>query len=105
MPTRIPHVVIAITAQILKIVAEQAGEDPVDARIVEQAREVLALVDKGHDARSCGTIVRFAVVAATEFFPHRLESLDHRIDSVVEQPWKTQIAKGFYKGQLLRTKH
>src|SRR6202040_1836118 len=82
MPVGIADVKIAITADVIKVVAEQAAKNTVDTWVVEQAGQILALVDKRHDDRTHLALMGFAIHSATPFCPNGLKGLLNLADDV-----------------------
>ena len=72
-----------------------------DARIVEQAAEVFALVGERHDAGPLLLVVGFAVMSAAMLFPDALKLLDDALDAVGEQAGKQEIAEAVEELELL----
>ena len=98
MPGGVARVVVAVAAEVDVVVAQEAAQDAVDARVVEQAGEVLALPGEGHDAGAPRAVVGPAVVAAAVARPDPLEGLDDGLDAAGE----VQEPEGLHEVELLR---
>ena len=101
MPARIADVEIAVAASVVEVVAQNAGDNVVDARVVEQAAQVFALIGEGHNARARPAFVLFAVMPAAVHGPHGLEFLNDAVDAIGHQTGKVQIAEGVEEVELL----
>ena len=86
---------------VVEVVAEQAGEQPLDARVVEQRAQTLVLIDEGHDAGAPFAVVRLAVVAPAALGPDLLEGVDDFVDTVGHQARQREVAEGVEKVELL----
>src|ERR1019366_8740422 len=62
VPARVARVEIAVRAHVIEVVAENAGGDALEARVVEHRAEVNAAVDARRDAGTALAVVRLAVV-------------------------------------------
>ena len=91
VPAGVADLEVAVAAGLVEIVAQNAGGNVVDARIVEQTAEVFVLIGKGHDARARLIVVQFAVVAAAAFGPDALEFCDDAVDAVGQQAGKIEV--------------
>ena len=85
VPPGVAGVVVAVGTAVVEVVAEQAGEQPLNARIVEQRAEALVLIDEGHNAGAPFAVVRLAVVAPAALGPDLLEGVDDFVDTVGHQ--------------------
>ena len=101
MPARIADVEIAVAAGVVEIVAQNAGGNVVDARVVEQAAQVFALVGEGHNARARPAFVLFAVVPAAVRGPYGLKFLDNAVDAIGHEAGEVQVAEGVEEVDLL----
>src|SRR5262245_33013059 len=86
VPARIAGVEVAVAAHVVEVIAQDAGRDTVDARIVKQGAEIGVLVDELDAARARGAVVYLAVVAAAVRGPDRLELLYDTLDPIGQQP-------------------
>lgn len=101
VPARVAGVEVAVAAHVVEVVAQDAGGDAVDARVVEQRAQLLALVDELYAARARAAVVRAAIVPAAVGGPDRLELGDDPVDPVGQQARQRQEAKGSEGRQLL----
>src|SRR4051794_25857338 len=101
VPTGVAYVEVAVAAHIIEVIAEQAGGDIMDARVIQQGVEVRTLVDELNRAGSGGAVVYSAVVAAAVSSPDALELIDNFVNRVGQQPRERQEAEGFKECQLL----
>jgi hypothetical protein len=101
MPAGVADVVVAVAAHVVEVVAEQGRGDPQDARVVQQRRQAVALVDERHDTRAGLAVVWPGVVATAIFRPHHLELAGDLFDVVGQQAGQAEVAKGVEEGNLL----
>ena len=102
VPVGIANVVVAVAAQVVEVIAQQTGQDAIDAAVVQQAGQIFALIDEGHDAGARRAVVAAAVVTASALLPHRFEGGDDLVGAIAHQPRKVQVSEGFHERQLLR---
>ena len=101
VPPGVAGVVVAVGTAVVEVVAEQAGEQALDARIVEQRAEALVLIDEGHDAGAPFAVVRLAVVAPAALGPDLLKGVGDLVDTVGHQARQREVAEGVEEVELL----
>ena len=99
--TRLDYYRIEVHGPALVAFTEQRADYALDARVVDQATEVLALVDKGNESRPALTVVTSAVMSSTMSGPDLLKGIGNFADLFGKQSGKTQEAESLKRSQPL----